>query len=76
VHTDSQEQVNRTVPPVSLRRTVTVQRASADDQSAETTWWWRRILSRTPYSSAVSSMYRRIDGPSAIAFESFQGRKA
>jgi hypothetical protein len=41
---------------MSVRRAVTVQRASALDHSAESTWWWKRILSRTSYSAAVSSM--------------------
>jgi hypothetical protein len=41
---------------VSLRRAVTVQRASGVDHSAESTWWWKRIVSWMPYSRAVSTM--------------------
>ena len=41
---------------VSVRRAVTVQSACSLDHSAASTRWWKRILSRTPYSSAVATM--------------------
>jgi hypothetical protein len=62
------------VSPVSVRSAVTAQRASAVDQSARTMRWWNLMCSPTPVSRAVSRMYRRIDGPSAIDSRRFHGR--
>ncbi len=44
------------VSPDSVSSIVTVQRWSALDQSPRSTFLWRRILSDTPYFSAVSRM--------------------
>jgi hypothetical protein len=51
----SQEQVRRTVSPVSRRFASTLQIASLDDQAALTTWWRKRMWARMPFSRAVSS---------------------
>jgi hypothetical protein len=59
---------------VSVRSAVTVQRASDDDHSADTIRWLKRIFSSMPLSAAVSLMYCRIDGPSAIDFSPSHGR--
>lgn len=63
-----------TVSPVSVRSAVMAQRQSAEDHSARTMRWWNRIRSSIPASAAVSRMYWRIDGPSAIDRSPVQGR--
>ncbi len=55
-------------------RTSTVQRACSLDQRAPTARLPYRIFRSIPYSAAVSWMYARIDGPSAMAFGFFHGR--
>jgi hypothetical protein len=55
---------------------VTVQQASALCQSADCTLWPKRICGVMPASSAVSRMYCRMDGPSAMALAARQGLKS
>ncbi len=61
--------------PVLASSTSTVHRAASVDQRARTTLWSYRIRSSMPCSFAVSCRYARMDGPSAMAFPSFHGRK-
>jgi hypothetical protein len=69
VHTYRNAQVYSS--PVAVR---TVQRASSVDQAALTARWPYRIFLSMPYSPAVSRMYWRIAGPSAIVRGCRHGR--
>jgi hypothetical protein len=46
--------VSVVVSALSVRRAVTVQRASSLDHSARSTWWPKRMLRSMPFSRAVS----------------------
>ena len=66
--------VTCTVSPVSTRSAVTDHLASSDDQSAATMRCRKWIFWSTPVSAAVSVMYCRIDGPSAMVLSPSHGR--
>jgi hypothetical protein len=66
--------VTRTTSPDDVSRASTVHFESRLDQLARSTRCRYWIFRSMPYASAVSRTYARIDGPSAIALGSVQGR--
>ena len=62
--------------PVVGSTVSTVHRASALDHRACTTFWRNTMWGVMPCSSAVSWMYARIAGPSAIALAFVHGLNA